>query len=144
MMLWARFTKDKTMWRRIYLSELFIKILNCTTAPLYRSPKCAHVDLWFTGTMFLLHFFFKCFFLLFELLFVKRGTTKWKRLYYIVIIMIIILDFLHRCSHWWKDSCTFSWAYSEGCVFCPVNSPWSVLRCRDAYSLLRPETPLYK
>lgn len=117
------------------------KLYNCTIVQIAQMCTCGSLIYRYYVPVTL---FFKCFFLLFELLFVKRGTTKWKRLYYIVIIMIIILDFLHRCSHWWKDSCTFSWAYSEGCVFCPVNSPWSVLRCRDAYSLLRPETPLYK
>lgn len=72
------------------------KLYNCTTVQIAQMCTCGSLIYRYYVPVTL---FFKCFFLLFQLLFVKRGTTKWRRLYYIVIIMIIILDFLHRCSH---------------------------------------------
>lgn len=118
--------KANTMWKRIYYIYQNYKLYNCTTTvQIAQMCTCASLiyRYYVPVTLFLMFLSFN------PTAFCKERNNKMEALVY------------YNYDYYWfsppvrplmeKDSCTFSWAYSEGCVFCPLNSPWSVQRCGD-------------
>ena len=114
-------THENNMLEYIY----YMKVINyCTTPPLlYISPQMRTCESFIYRCLLPVTFLFFSF--LFLLLFVKRGTTQWKRLY-IIIIMLLICFFLISSTAAPIDGkgtvAHFSRAYSQDCIFCPLNS----------------------
>lgn len=124
--------RQNTMWKRIYYIYQNYKLYNCTTTvQTAQMCTCASLIYRYYVPVTLLFILFYLFILIL-LLFVKRGTTKWKRLY-IIMINIIIFDFLHRCAHWWKKTVAHSPEHILRAVF---SVHWTALKCAEVWRCL--------